>query len=106
MFSQSVDIQVPCNTNLKVGDIINCIFPELNDGNTSVQLDGQSSGNYLIARLNHHLQGNASFTSLNLVRDSYGYSQIKLPSNVLPTQTKAYENNRDKQRRLRKSRFN
>lgn len=106
LFSQSVDIQVPCNTNLKVGDIINCIFPELNDGNTSVQLDGQSSGNYLIARLNHHLQGNASFTSLNLVRDSYGYSQIKLPSNVLPTQTKTYENNRDKQRRLRKSRFN
>ena len=100
LFSQSIDIQVPCNTNLKVGDIINCIFPELRDGK-SVQLDNQSSGNYLIARLNHHLQGNASFTSLNLIRDSYGYSQIKPSSNASPTQTKTYENNRKKQRRYR-----
>ena len=100
LFSQSVDIQVPCNTNLKVGDIINCIFPELRDGK-SVQLDNQSSGNYLIARLNHHLQGNASFTSLNLIRDSYGYSQIKPSFNTSPTQTKTYENNRNKQRRYR-----
>ena len=32
------------------------------------------SGNYLISRLNHHMQPNASFSSLNLIRDSYGYS--------------------------------
>ena len=103
LFSQSVDIQVPCNINLKVGDIINCIFPELRDGR-SVQLDNQSSGNYLISRLNHHLQPNSSFTALNLIRDSYGYSQIKSSSmSSAPTTEvkKKYEINRDRQRRHR-----
>jgi hypothetical protein len=103
LFSQSVDIQVPCNINLKVGDIINCIFPELKDGR-SVQLDNQSSGNYLISRLNHHLQPNSSFTALNLIRDSYGYSQIKSSSmSSAPTTEvkKKYEINRDRQRRHR-----
>ncbi len=72
LFSQSLSIQVPCNTNLKVGDIINVIFPELERGQ-SKKIDESMSGNYLISRLNHHMQPNASFSSLNLVRDSYGY---------------------------------
>ena len=105
LFSQSIDIQVPCNINLKVGDIINCIFPELKDGKSSgPQFDEQISGNYLISRLNHHLQGNASFTALNLIRDSYGYSQIKSsPTSSAPTTEvkKKYEINRDRQRRHR-----
>ena len=75
LFSQSLNIQVPCNTNLKVGDIINCVFPNLRQGQTD-SLDESASGNYLIARLNHHIQTNACFTALNLVRDSYGYAQI------------------------------
>ena len=75
LFSQSLNIQVPCNTNLKVGDIINCVFPNLRQGQTN-SLDESASGNYLIARLNHHIQVNACFTSLNLIRDSYGYAQI------------------------------
>ena len=74
LFSQSLNIQVPCNTNLKIGDIINVTFPELSGGR-SKKLDSSMSGNYLIARLNHHMQPNASFSSLNLIRDSYGYSE-------------------------------
>ena len=74
LFSQSLNIQVPCNTNLKIGDIINVTFPELTGGR-SKKLDSSMSGNYLIARLNHHMQPNASFSSLNLIRDSYGYSE-------------------------------
>ena len=73
LFSQSLNIQIPCNTNLKVGDIINCVFPNLQ----TRSLDESASGNYLIVRLNHHIQVNACFTALNLVRDSYGYAQIK-----------------------------
>tara|TARA_Y100001937_G_scaffold89418_1_gene120922 strand:+ start:980 stop:2425 length:1446 start_codon:yes stop_codon:yes gene_type:complete len=73
LFSQSLNIQVPCNTNLKVGDIINLTFPELKGGK-SKDADENLSGNYLISRLNHHMQPNASFTSLNLIRDSYGNS--------------------------------
>ena len=61
-------------TNLKIGDIINVTFPELSGGR-SKKIDQSMSGNYLIARLNHHMQPNASFSSLNLIRDSYGYSE-------------------------------
>lgn len=101
LFSQSLNIQIPLNTNIKAGDLINCIFPEMNDGQ-STNLDAQVSGNYLIVRLNHHIQGNASFTSLNLVRDSYGYSKVKVEkTKTIP----AYKSHRDKQRRLRESQF-
>ena len=85
LFSQSVDIQVPLNTNIKVGDLINCEFPEMDQGRSS-ELDQSASGNYLVARLNHHIQPNASFSSLNLVRDSYGYSKIKPSYDGLSTQ--------------------
>ena len=47
LFSQCLNIQIPLNTNIKAGDLINCIFPEMNDGQ-STNLDAQVSGNYLI----------------------------------------------------------
>ena len=87
LFSQSVDIQIPLNTKIKVGDIINCEFPELNTfTGQSKDKDASASGNYLVTRLNHHIQPNASFSSLNLVRDSYGYSKIKPSYDGLSTQ--------------------
>ena len=73
LFSQSLNIQVPCNTNLKVGDIIHLEFPRIRGGK-SENIDPSMSGNYLISRLNHHMQTNASFSSLNLIRDAYGFS--------------------------------
>ena len=104
LFSQSVDIQIPLNTNIKVGDLINCEFPEMDQGRSS-ELDQSASGNYLVARLNHHIQPNASFSSLNLVRDSYGYAKIT-PSNNQTTEVEpTYESNRKKQRRLRLNQF-
>ena len=73
LFSQSLNIQVPCNTNLKIGDIIHLEFPRL-EGGGAMKIDKSMSGNYLISRLNHHIQPNASFSSLNLIRDAHGYS--------------------------------
>ena len=73
LFSQSLNIQVPCNTNLKIGDIIHLEFPRL-EGGGATKIDKSMSGNYLISRLNHHIQPNASFSSLNLIRDAHGYS--------------------------------
>ena len=105
LFSQSVDIQIPLNTRIKVGDLINCIFPEMDQGRSS-DLDQSASGNYLVTRLNHHIQPNASFSSLNLVRDSYGYAKITPTYSQGPqTDEKAYESNRKKQRRLRANQF-
>ena len=73
LFSQSLNIQIACNTNLKVGDIIHLEFPRIRGGK-SENIDPSMSGNYLISRLNHHMQPNASFSSLNLIRDAYGFS--------------------------------
>ena len=70
-------------------------------GGISSEKDAQASGNYLIVRLNHHFQTNSSYTSLNLVRDSYGYAKVGSSQN----QKKAYESNREKQIRLRRSQF-
>ena len=87
--------------------MINCIFPTLDTyTGQSKDKDGSASGNYLVTRLNHHIQPNASFSSLNLVRDSYGDYKIN-PSNnqstesTESTQKKAYEINREKQRKYR-----
>ena len=105
LFSQSVDIQIPLNTRIKVGDLINCIFPEMDQGRSS-DLDQSASGNYLVTRLNHHIQPNASFSSLNLVRDSYGYAKITPTYSQGPqTDEKAYESNRKKQRKFRANQF-
>ena len=104
LFSQSVDIQIPLNTRIKVGDLINCIFPEMDQGRSS-DLDQSASGNYLVTRLNHHIQPNASFSSLNLVRDSYGYAKITPPNNQTTQIEPTYESNRKKQRRLRANQF-
>ena len=89
-----------------MGDIINCIFPKLDSYSGQPKDDDPSaSGNYLVARLNHHIQPNASFSSLNLVRDSYGYLNIT-PSNNQSAETEpTYESNRKKQRRLRANQF-
>ena len=105
LFSQSVDIQIPLNTRIKVGDLINCIFPEMDQGRSS-DLDQSASGNYLVTRLNHHIEPNASFSSLNLVRDSYGYAKITPTYSQGPqTDEKSYESNRKKQRKLRANQF-
>ena len=73
LFTQSLNILVPCNINLKVGDIIACDFPALNQGQ-STEVDHEASGKYLIKELRHHFAISQSTTSLKLIRDSYGFS--------------------------------
>tara|TARA_S200000501_G_scaffold185389_1_gene174436 strand:+ start:3875 stop:5152 length:1278 start_codon:yes stop_codon:yes gene_type:complete len=70
LFTQSINIMIPCNTNLRAGDIIECIFPKTSiDSN---ETDDKISGKYLIKDLCHSFNPNNSTTSLNLVRDTYG----------------------------------
>ena len=71
LFTQGLNILIPCNTKLKAGDIIRCLFPELQGGSTK-QTDKSRSGLYLIKELRHHFSANQNTTSLKLVRDSYG----------------------------------
>jgi len=72
LFTQAINILVPLNTDLKVGDVIYCEFPFKNKGGNSNEIDPEISGNYLIRELRHHFTANQNSTSLRLARDSYG----------------------------------
>jgi hypothetical protein len=73
LFSQSLNIVVPCNITLKVGDILEAEFPRVSR-NDNKESDEQQSGYYLIKELRHHFEGGTCITSLRLLRDSYGLS--------------------------------
>ena len=73
LFTQGLNILVPCNINLKVGEVIRLEFKELSSGNeNAAEVDAKTSGLYLIKELRHHFSSNQNTTSLKLVRDSYG----------------------------------
>jgi hypothetical protein len=71
LFGQALNMIVPCNINLKVGDIIYSEFPRIDSSNTA-KADDEQSGYYLIKELRHHFEGGQMITSLRLIRDSYG----------------------------------
>ena len=71
LFTQALNIMVPLNVDLAVGDFIYCEFPKL-EGGDAVEVDDQMSGNYVIRELRHHFAGGQCTTSLKLMRDSYG----------------------------------
>ena len=72
LMSQMIDIMVPSNIDLMAGDIIRCEFEKLTDKKEISPFDINQSGNYLILDLCHHFDTKRSFTSLTLVRDSFG----------------------------------
>jgi len=71
LFTQALNMVIPCNVTLKVGDIIYAEFPRIERSNNK-EIDEQQSGNYLIKELRHHFEGGQMVTSLRLIRDSYG----------------------------------
>jgi hypothetical protein len=73
LFTQIVEIQVPCNLKLKAGDTIFCNFETITQSRkVEGAVDPVNSGKYLIVNLCHHFDPLRSFTSMTLVRDSYG----------------------------------
>ena len=71
LFTQALNILVPLNINLKVGDVIYCEFKAIEGGEANFA-DPEMSGNYLIRELRHSFVPNQNTTSLKLMRDSYG----------------------------------
>jgi len=71
LMTQTMNMTVASNTNLRAGDIIECQFPKVSksDGN---QFDDDQSGLYMIKELCHHFDTNGSYTSMMLVRDTFG----------------------------------
>ena len=71
MFTQTVNMTVPLNTNLRAGDLINCQIPKITDSNKNT-FDEEQSGLYMIKELCHHFDLDGSFTSMKLIRDTFG----------------------------------
>lgn len=71
LFTQTLSMTVPSNTNLKAGDIIQCLFPKTSISNKK-EYDQDQSGLYMIKELCHHFDATGSYTSMKLIRDTFG----------------------------------
>lgn len=71
LFVQMLTMTVPSNTNLRAGDMINCQFPATSTSKKK-EFDQAQSGLYMIKALCHHFDSNGSYTSMKLVRDTFG----------------------------------
>jgi len=71
LVTQLASVVVPCNTDLRAGDIITLKFPKISRED-SERFDEETSGKYIIKELCHHFDPDRSFTSMKLVRDAFG----------------------------------
>ncbi len=71
LFTQTVNVMVPSNTNLRAGDLIECNFPKITQSSAR-EFDSETSGLYMIKELCHHFDVENSYTSMKLVRDTFG----------------------------------
>jgi len=71
LFTQTISMTVSCNTNLRAGDTINCLFPKISK-DSGDEFDLDQSGLYMIKELCHHFEPERSFTSMLLIRDTFG----------------------------------
>ena len=76
LFTQTLNITIPLNLNLCVGDVIELEFPNITKDKDKKGLkDNSKSGKYLISKLKHSLEGVKGLTGLELLRDSYGVAK-------------------------------
>ena len=76
ILTQRVKMCVPLNTNLNAGKLIEVNVPKITTSETNDYEQGQISGIYMIKELNHHYDTDGSFTTMKLVRDTYGPKNI------------------------------
>ena len=70
VFSQKLSMTIPSNTNLEAGDIIECEFALTTREKNAI--DTEQSGLYMIKELCHHFDVSGSYTSLTLIKDTFG----------------------------------
>jgi len=71
LFTQTLSMIVPSNTNLRAGDVIECQFPKITRADGK-EFDDDQSGLYMIKELCHHFDTEGSYTSMKLIRDTFG----------------------------------
>lgn len=77
LLSRIAKIQVPCNLCLKVGDIVRFDFEPITQDSKVQGVDPNQSGNYLIIDLSHYFDQTQSYTTMMVVRDSFGLHSSK-----------------------------
>ena len=77
LHSQILQMMVPCNLELRAGDVIKVEIESLENEKCSEGVDKRQSGKYLILHLCHFFDTTKSVTSLTLVRDTYGLHTSK-----------------------------
>jgi hypothetical protein len=77
LFTHTLNVMIPSNTNLRAGDVIECRFPKVTSSKVKEYDMETSGGLYMIKELCHHFDANRSYTSLKLVRDTFGIQPKK-----------------------------
>jgi hypothetical protein len=72
LLTQTLNLIVPCNLELKAGDVIECEFPKVTDSDEKGEYDEEVSGLYLIKEICQHFDAENSYSSMKLVRDTFG----------------------------------
>ena len=71
LHTQMVDILIPCNLNLRAGEVIKLYLENITQGNKNDQIyNNLRSGYYMICHLCHSFSTTNSYTSLTLLRDT------------------------------------
>ena len=71
LHTQMVDILIPCNLNLRAGEVIKLYLENITQGNKNDQMyNNLRSGYYMICHLCHSFSTTNSYTSLTLLRDT------------------------------------
>jgi len=71
MFLIKINVVIPGDFSLRAGDLVHCDFPGLTIEKNTTYND-ESGGIYMIASLCHRITPRETFTSMTLVRDSFG----------------------------------
>jgi len=72
LFTQVVSVLVPLNSTLEAGDVIRCDLPKIGGPKNNDIDTRQTGGQYLIKEVNHHFDSRGSWTSMKLIRDTFG----------------------------------
>jgi len=71
LFLIKINVIIPGDFSLRAGDLIHCEFPKL-EGSSNKDVNKETGGIYMIASLCHRITPRDTFTSMTLVRDSFG----------------------------------
>ena len=72
LFTIQTKITIPGDFSIRAGDMIDVTYDQLRAQDGKAAINTKTSGKYLVAHVCHSLSRSETFTSLTLVRDSYG----------------------------------